>query len=158
MSTGVRLGRDAVFYLNTNSGNFNTPTWTAVPQFSDLNVEAAWDAADANTRESRMKLQAKTLLGAAVSGKLKFDLTDANIATIMAALLSDNVVDVMCLNGPSNTNGAIGYRFEAQVHQANEDQSLGVAIYEDIKFVPYPTANAKQSVKVTAASPVYTAI
>jgi hypothetical protein len=154
--TGVRLGRDAVLYLNT--GTFGSPTWVAIPQFSDLTVGAAWDAADANTRESKMKMKAKTQLEAGVEGKMKFDLTDTNVGTIMDALLSDSVVDVMVLNASNSTNGARGFRFEAQVHRANEDQGLGVAIYEDIMFVPYPTANAKQSVKVTSGAPVFTAI
>lgn len=156
MATPVRLGRDAVFYLNTNT--FSTPTWVAVPQFSDLTVTAEWDQAEASTRESKMKLQAKTLLGAEVGGKLKFDLTDTSIGTIMDALLSDSVVDVMVLNGGSTTNGVRGFRFEGQVHAANEDQGLGVAIFEDLKIKPYPTANAKQSVKVTTGAPVFTTI
>lgn len=156
MSTGYKLGRDSVFYLNTNSGNFNTPTWTAVPQFSDLAVEATWDTAEASTRESRMKFAVKTLLSAAVTGKLRFDLTDSNINTLVQANLLDSAVDIMVLNGTSNTNGAIGFRFEAQVHQSNEDQGLGQVIFEDMKFVPVPTLNPKQSVKVSAGAPVFT--
>lgn len=156
MPTTVRLGRDSVFYLNT--GTFGSPTWAAVPQFSDLNVTAEWDETEASTRESKMKMKAKTLLGAEVGGKLKPDLTDTNIGTILDALLSDAVVDVMVLNAASSVNGARGYRYECQVHSGNEDQGLGVAIFDDIKFKPFPTANAKQTAKVASGAPVFTAI
>lgn len=156
MATTVRLGRDAKLYLNT--ATFGSPTWVALDNVSDLTVTAEWDEVEASTRESKMKLKAKTLLGAEVGGKLKFDLTDANTGTILDALLSDAVVDIMVLNAPSTVTGARGFRYECQVHAANEDQGLGAAIFEDIKFKPYPTANAKQSAKVTAGAPVFTAI
>lgn len=156
MPTGVRLGRDAVFYLNT--ATFGSPTWTAIPQISDLAVTAEWDEVEASTRESKMKLKAKTLLGAEVGAKLKAVPGDTNLGTIIAALFSDAVVDIMVLNGAKDSNGCYGFRFEAQVHSANEDQGLGAAIFDDIKFKPYPTTNAKHSVLVTTGAPVFTAI
>lgn len=156
MPTGVRLGRDAIFYLNTAS--FGSPTWAAIPQVSDLNVTAEWDETEASTRESKMKLKAKTLLGAEVGGKLKNVKGDTNLDTIIDALFTDSVVDIMVLNGAKDTDGARGFRFECQVHSANEDQGLGVAIFDEVKFKPYPTANAKQSVKVVTGAPVFTAI
>jgi len=156
MSTGVSLGRDAKLYLNT--GTFGSPTWAAIDQISDLTVTAEWDEVDASTRESKMKLKAKTLLGAEVGGKLKAVPGNTNLGTIVAALFSDAVVDIMVLNGTSSTNGCYGFRYECQVHAANEDQGLGAAIFDDIKFKPYPTTNAKQSVLVTTGAPVFTAI
>lgn len=156
MATGVKLGRDAVLYYNTAS--FGSPTWTAIPQVSDLSVTAEWDEAEASTRESKMKLKVKTLLGAEVAAKLKVVPSDTALGVIVAALFSDAVVDILVLNGTNATNGCYGFRFECQVHSANEDQGLGNAIFDEVKFKPCPTVNAKQSVLVTTGAPVFTTI
>lgn len=152
--TKVRLGRDAVLYLNTAS--FGSPAWSAVANVSDLAVEAAWNEAEAATRESKVVMAAKTQLPLAVTCKLKFDLTDTSTGTILDALVSDSVVDVMVLNTPSTVNGGRGYRFEAQVFDGSEDQGLGVAVYDAIKFKPYPNGNLPASAKVASGAPVFT--
>jgi hypothetical protein len=155
--TGRRLGRNAKFYLNT--GSDVSPTWSEVPQFSDLTRGAAWDTAEVNTRESAVKMSAKTMVDFSVSGKLKFVPGDANITTIMDALFSgDTIIDIMVLNGPSTTSGCYGVRFQCQVTEGNEDQGLANAIYEDLKFVPTPATLSPYSVKIVAGAPVMTAI
>ena len=153
--TKVRLGRDAKLYINTAS--FGSPTWSAVDNISDLAIEAAWNEAAAPTRESKVEMAAKTQLPLAVTGKMKFDLTDANTGTILDALVSDAVLDIMVLNTPSTVNGGRGYRFECQVFDGSEDQGLGTAIYDAIKFKPYPNSNSPASVKVASGAPVFTA-
>lgn len=155
MPTAYRLGRDAKLYVNTAS--FGSPTWSAIDNVSDLTLTAEWDEAEASTRESKMKLKVKTLAGVEVSGKLKFDLTDTNTGTLLDAMVADTVIDVLVLNGTSATNGARGFRFECQVHAANEDQGLGAVVFEDFKLKPVPSANAKQSAKVASGAPVFTA-
>lgn len=157
MSTAAYLGRNAKFYLNT--GSYGSPTWSEVPNISDLTLNRAWDEGDASTRESAMKQAVKTLLDAAVSGKLKFTIGDSNTTTILDALDSPTTtIDIMCLNGPQTTNGMKGVRYPAQVTQGNEDQGLGVVLYEDIKFMPTPTANPPCTVKVVGSAPVFTAV
>lgn len=155
--TGRRLGRNAKFYLNT--GSDVSPTWSEVPQFSDLMRGLAWDTAEVNSRESAAKMVAKTLGDLAVTGKLKFVVSDSNITTIMDAAYSpDTIIDIMVLNGPSTTTGCYGSRFQCQVTEANEDQGLQNAIYEDLKFMPTPSTLPPYSVKVVAGAPVMTAI
>lgn len=157
MSTAAYLGRNAKLYLNT--GSYGSPTWSEVANISDLTLNRAWDEADVNTRESAMKMGLKTLLDAAVTGKMKFTIGDTNTTTIMDALNSPTTaLDIMALNGPSTTTGMYGVRYPCQVTQGNEDQGLGVALFEDLKFMPTPSANAPCTVKVVAGAPVFTTI
>jgi hypothetical protein len=155
--TGASLGRKAKFYLN-NSGNFASPAWAAIPQFSDLTRSGEWDTTEVNTRESSGKMAIKTLVDLAVSGKLKFVAGDNNIATIMDAFFSpDGFLDIMVLNGDMATPGTYGVRFQCQVTSDNEDRGLTAAVMEDLKFTPTPLGgNAPQSAKVIGSSPVFT--
>lgn len=155
--TGRRMGRNAKFYLNT--GSDVSPTWSEVPQISDLVRGLAWDTAEVNSRETAIKMAAKTLGDLAVTGKLKFVTSDPNIATIMDAAYSpDTIIDIMVLNGPSTTTGCYGSRFQCQVTDCSEDQGLQNAIYEDLKFMPTPSTISPYSVKVVGGAPVMTAI
>lgn len=153
--TGVKLGRNAKFYLNT--GTFGSPTWAEVPQISDLTMTRAWDSAEAATRESAVKMGVKTLVDLAVSGKFKFVIGDTNLTAILDALNSPaSTVDIMVLNASQTTSGAYGVRYECQVMEGNEDQGLGAAIFDELKFMPTPTTNAPCTVKVVAGAPVFT--
>ena len=157
MSTAAYLGRNAKLYLNT--GSYGSPTWSEVANISDLTLNRAWDEAEANSRESSMKMALKTLLDGSVSGKMKFTIGDSNTTTILDALNSPTTaLDIMCLNQSQTTTGAYGLRYPCQVTQGNEDQGLGVALYEDLKFMPTPSTNAPCTVKVVGGAPVFTAI
>jgi len=156
MPTKTQLGVLSKLYVNT--ATFGTPTWSEVPLVGDCALSAEWDWAEALTRFSRMKLGAKTMLGADVKAKLRTDLTDANYTTILNALFTDGIVDIMVLNGSSSTNGVRGVRFESQVISGNEDQGTGVVVFDEVTFKPALTGNAPQSVLVTSGAPVFTAI
>lgn len=155
--TGRSLGRNAKFYLNV--GSDVSPTWSEVPNVSDLTRGVAWDTAEANSRESAAKMIAKTLVDLGVTAKLKFVKGDTNTNTIMDALYSpDTIIDIMVLNGPSTTTGCYGSRFQCQVTEGNEDQGLQNAIYEDLKFMPTPSTLSPYSCKVVGGAVVQTAI
>ncbi len=157
MSTAAYLGRNAKLYLNT--GSYGSPTWLEIANISDLTLNRAWDEAETNSRESAMKMILKTLLDGGISGKMKFTIGDSGTTTIIDALNSPTTtLDVMCLNGPQTTNGVYGLRYPCQVTQGNEDQGLGVALYEDITFKPTPTTNPPCTVKVSGGAPVFTVV
>lgn len=154
--TGVRLGRDAKFYLNT--GTFASPTWSAVDQISDLTRGGTWDEIEASTRESVVKMGVAGMLDTAVTGKLKFVPGDTNQVLIADAFWARTTIDIMVLNGPNTTTGIRGVRFECQVMQNTEDQGLGTAVFGDLKFMPTPTTNSPCSVKVVAGAAVFTSL
>lgn len=155
--TGVSLGRNAKVYLNT--GPFGTPAWAEIPQISDLTQAGAWDSAEASTRESAVKMGVKTLADLSVTCKMKFVPGDTNQATIIDAFFSPTAtVDVMVLNGPQTVPGTYGVRYTAQVSQRDEDQGLGVGVFEGLKFEPTPSANPPSSAKVVGSAPVFTTL
>ena len=153
----MKLGIRAKLYYDT-AANFSTPTWSEITKFRDVTVNAAWDTVDAPDRSSRVKSMAKTLLDLGVSGALKVSDADSGVNAVMTALLSPTAnIGIMVLNGASNTNGARGYRYDAIVTQASEDQGIGNALYLDVNFAPDAfSANQFQSVLVTAGSPAFT--
>lgn len=157
MAAGAKLGLKCKLYLNTAS--FGSPTWTAVACVSDFALNAKWDAGEASTRESRMKLWLKTLLDLGFTGKLRAsDTGDTSYTTISAALLTDAALDIMVLNGDKTTTGVWGFRAACQVHSANEDQGLGAVVFDDIEFKPAPNTDGNySSALVTAGAPVFTA-
>ncbi|HYH63269.1 MAG TPA: hypothetical protein VD866_01080 [Urbifossiella sp.] len=157
MSTpNALLGILAKVYLN--GASFGSPTWTAVSLIGDLKVPAKWDINEVLTRASRLKLKVKTMLDVDITGTLKTDLTDAAYTALYAAMLSDDVVDVMCLTGANTVNGVRGWRFEAQVVNMSQDQGPGAVIFDEFGLIPTPTANPPKSVAVASGAAVFTSI
>ncbi len=152
----VQLGILSTLYYN--SGTFGTPVWVAVGLVGDLQVPAKWDVVELPIRASRVKFKNKTMIDVGITGKLLASGTDAAVLALMAAMLNDDVIDVMALNGTSATNGAKGFRFEAQVVNATEDQGTGVVVFEDFELIPVYTANPPKSVIVTTGAPVFTTL
>ncbi len=157
MAGNAKLGLKCSLLLNTAS--FASPTWAAVTCISDFAMNAKWDAGEASTRASRMKLWLKTMLDLGFSGKLRAsDTGDTSYTTIAAALLTDATVDILVLNGTQTQTGSWGFRAACQVHSANEDQGLGAVVFDDVEFRPAPNADGNHSsALVTAGAPVFTA-
>lgn len=155
MPSNAKLGIKCATYRNT--GTWAAPVWSEVTCIENWTVNPNWGSAEIKSRATRMVLNAKTLMGLTVSGRvLASDSGDANYTAIMAALMNDDTLDVMVLNGNSTANGVTGYRFEAQVFGGSEDQGPDVVVYDEIELKPAFTANKPQSVTVTAGAPVFT--
>ncbi len=152
-----KIGILARAYRNT--GSYNSPAWTAMNGFSDLSVNPAWDKADASTRESRVKGGLKTMVDIAITGKYRVSNTDGNYLALFGAANDDTVLDLLILNGPLDQEGVRGYRMDAQVYSANEDQGLGVALYDEFSFSPYIFDNPpKLAVVGSGGAITYTAL
>jgi hypothetical protein len=156
-SAAAKLGLKCKLYLNT--GTYGSPTWSAVNCVSDFTLSAKWDAGEASTRESRMKLWLKTMLDLGFQAKLRNSNSgDTSYTTIAAALLTDATVDLLVLNADDTTNGAWGFRAACQVHSGNEDQGLGAVVFDDIEFKPAPNTDGNYSSALVAnGAAVFTA-
>lgn len=150
----AKLGILAKLYYRS-AGTYGAPTWTEISLISDLAVNPAWDKADASSRGSRVKKSAKTMLGLEFTGRLKKKPGDASYEAVMNALVSDDVLDVLILDGDKDTENNRGWRCDVQVHSANEDQAMANVLYEDITLEPACTDNEPKAVKV-AAGPTLT--
>lgn len=144
-----KLGINAKVYYRS-AGSHASPTFTAIGLFSDVAVNPTWDEGDASSRASRIKKAAKTQLGLEVTARLKKKPLDAAYEAVMNALVSDDVLDILILDGDSETVGNRGWRFDAQVFSANEDQAMANVLYEDIVLKPACTENEPKAVKVGA--------
>lgn len=138
----VQLACLAKLYFRSG-GNYEAPTWLEANEVMNLTVTPAWDSADANSRAQRTKFSAKTILGLEISGSIKKKPDDAAYEMIMDAMISDAVIDVLCLDGPMDEPGVRGWRADVQVHETPEDQSLGNVLYDDFTLKPYPSQPLK---------------
>lgn len=152
----AKLGINAVVYHN--SGTYGTPVWDVISCVSDLAVNPAWDEADGSSRGSRVKASAKTQLGLEITGKLKVSDTDAGYEVFADALLSDEALDLMILNGDKTANGVRGWRGDFQVFSAVQDQAMANVLYDDIVLKPTVSDNPVKSVLVAAGAPTFGSI
>lgn len=153
----AKTGIKSVLYYNTGE-SYGSPTWTAISCVSDLQLGSNWNAAEGATRASRVVLNAKTQLVLELTGKVRASDTDTVYADLVSAALTDEVLDIMVLDGPKDANGTRGYRFDAHVFGASQDQGLGVVVFTDITIKPAIGDNAPKSVLVTTGAPVFSAI
>ena len=150
------LGILAKLYRNT--GSYGSPTWVSIDLISDLSIKPAWKEGDATTRSSRAELMSKTTLAIPITGKVRVDLTDAGYLAIVALFLSDTPADLLCLDGPSTTNGVTGFRADFHCSELGEEQNKDGVLFRDFKLVPGLGTNLPKSVAVSGAAPVFTAI
>lgn len=147
------IGLNAKAYRNT--GSYGAPTWSEMTLISDMSVNPSWEEADASARESRIKQTVKTLMMLDISGKMKKKPSDANYTALMNAMLSDDVLDLLIMDGDKDTEGNRGWRADFQVFSTNEDQAMGNVLFEEFTLKPSITGNPPKAVLV-AAGPTLT--
>jgi hypothetical protein len=152
-------GLDAGFYVRT-AGNFASPTWTELTDIGDFTQNGAWKTAEVELRSSPATMGVKTTIDIGVSFKMITRPAGGSAAynTVIAALTTRDVIDVMSLNGSNTTNGARGWRYEGQVMSGTEDLGTQAVAMPDIEIKPTVTSNVPQSVVVAAGAPVFTSL
>ena len=136
----MKLGIDATAHIRV-SGNWDTPTWLELDGVSDLDEACDWDKADVIIRRSLVKQGAKTTVDIGISCKILREPGNDGYDAIVAALRTRDTVDLLVLDGGIDQNGSEGVRYIAQVHKGGGSQNTGDALYRDIVFVPYPSAD-----------------
>jgi hypothetical protein len=159
-----RLGVDAKLYFSTAwdsdaETGYDAPTFQEQPRISDLTSDNDWNSAPAGDRGQGMDVTVKTTAKVAITGKIRVDDNDPGYNALCDAYLNrDESMDVMVLNGPSDSNGARGFRGLFACHKLAEPQTMGDALYRDFSLMPLPVdaATPFQSVLVTDGAPVFT--
>lgn len=156
---GAKLAIDGTVNLRL-AGSYGLPTWTELDLARDVQVSPAWDQGEAFSRQTSVKEYAKTMLELGFTLSVKCDPADAAYAAMMAAFASKTAItDMMILDGGATTNGAEGFRFDAAVFSASQDQSVGGVLYRDFEVKPSAfRENPPKSALVTNSVPVFTAI
>jgi hypothetical protein len=152
-------GLEAGFYVRTG-GNFSSPTWTELTDIGDFTQNGAWKTAEVELRSSPAVMGVKTTIDIGVSFKMLSRPSGPSAAynTVIAALTTRDVVDVMTLNGSNTTNGARGWRYEGQVTSGSEDLGTQSVSMPDVEIKPTVTNNVPQSVVVSSGAPVFTSL
>jgi hypothetical protein len=136
-----------------NTGTYGSPTWTEFDLVKDVSFPPAWDIADASSRQTRVKLNAKTMMGCVVGISVRQDDADTGYVAIDDAHYEDTVIDMLVLSGPLTTEGSRGVRMHFIVNKTAEDQSSGAIIYSQYDLLPaFSTEGDPKWIKVGAAS------
>lgn len=154
-----KMAIDAVVLLRL-AGNYNTPTFTELELARDVQITPAWDEAEAFSRETIMKEFAKGLLGLEFTMSVKCAVGDPAYDAMMDSFADrKGVIDMVILDGGQTTNGSEGFRFDAGVFSAGQNQEISGVQYRDFGVKPsaHRTNKAKLAMVVNN-SPVFTAI
>lgn len=144
----MALGIKCKLYYRSE-GSYGSPTWSEISLIENLQVNPTWDEGQADDRSDRVHRVVKTMLGLEITGNLKKKPGNAAYEAVMNALVSDEALDILVMDGDINTVDNRGWRFDAQVFSANEDQGLGVgAVMEAISIKPTDSDNTCKAVLV----------
>lgn len=141
--------------LYYNTGTYGSPTWTEVTAIGDLAINPVWEEADISTRGSRVRSMKKTIMAIEITGTLKKVPGNSVYADFVDALMSDDLVDILVLDGASTANDTRGYRMDVQVFSGNDDQSLAGGGFLELTLKPNQDTNPVKAVLVTGGSPTF---
>lgn len=154
-ASGVKVGIKSKIYRNT--GTYGSPTWTEITLVRDGTLNVPWDLADASTRATRVKLNAKTMLDLTFNCAVRADDADAGAVALFGAAFEDTVIDVLALDGPISTEGSSGVRFHALVNMTSQDQGAGSVVYNTYDLKPGFSTEGYPKYIVTGSSSALTA-
>lgn len=129
--------------LNATNTQFGNPTWTDQLVVKDVKPVYPWDKAEALSRETPLKLYAKTQMDLSFQVVVRADLGNADyIAWVNKAFSRQGTFDLLVLNHKITTPGALGVRGEFLVSMPEEPQEIGGTLYATFDLIPTRTVNA----------------
>lgn len=144
MSDMYRLGILCKFYQNGDGTNWNAPTWNEVAIISDFVVDPQWERQDVQTRESRVKRGASTLVGMEFTGKILVRRSDASYGLFVDSFHAQTPMDILALDGPRTEAGSEGLRLMVDVIKLTDDQGPGIVRFRDFTLAPTLHVNVPQ--------------
>jgi hypothetical protein len=144
------LGIKAKLYYRS-AGSYGSPTWTEIDNIADCTLNFTWDEGAADDRSDAAHRMVKTQFSLDVTGTVKKKIDYAPYEYLADLVISRAVGDFLVLDGPRTTEGHRGFRFDAQLFSATEDQGLAVgAIVGAIVLKPTdsPDDNPVKAAKV----------
>jgi hypothetical protein len=151
----VVRGKDFKLYRNTDSPYDNSPTWSLVPNVRDLTRNVEKSLADASVRGSTFRQQVGTLKDLSLDFQMVYDPADADVIAYEAAFYSDANVETLILDGPIETVGSKGIRFQAQITKFTVNEALeDVGLIDVSIVVGYDSLDPARRVNVAVAGSV----
>jgi hypothetical protein len=148
------IGFYGKFYYRS-SGDYSAPVWSEVAIIDRPQAKFEWDRAEAPTRLTRVKTAVKSMSGFEFTFRLLRRPGNAYYEALVNASLTDEVLDVLILNGDRTADGTRGFRFDGQVFHASEDQALSEVMYHDMLILPTPSDHPFLAVLVQSGELTY---
>ena len=127
------IGLNAKVYRNT--GSWGTPTWVEVTNIQDVSLAMEAGEFAGNTRGSKWKKFARTLLEAGVELNMLHKPGYAGQVAIRNAFLDGTLIDLAIMDGAITTSGNEGLRAEMAVLSYNREEPLeeGLTVSSTVK-------------------------
>ncbi len=152
-----RLGVQCKLYY-MSGGTWGSETWTAIDRIESATLNITWDTALATDRGTGLKVMTKTIVDVNVTGRVKVNEADTAYLAFVAPAITRTSINLLVLNGASNSNGAAGVKGYMHFTTFTESQGMGDVLYRDFTLVPASVDSTTpfKSALVTAGAPVYT--
>ncbi len=129
----VKVGLDGFAYRNT--GTLLSPTWVLMTLVKDITTTLEKGMADLSSRGSGgWRWHKRTLKNFAPEISFIWDNADTNALAILAAFLTDAVVDLLILDNSYIVNGATGPRGQFEVESFPRSEQLEEGMMVNAKF------------------------
>jgi hypothetical protein len=155
----LRLGPNAKLYYAT-SDTWGSETWGECVNVSELTLLAEYVEATGPDRQSGLEAVAKTLARISMTGMIRVNELEASFQALQENfLLRDNPINLLCLNGPKDSDGARGYKGYHHIMQWEEAQNMSNVLFKRFTIKPAIVSVSSfpyKSVVVAAGSPAYT--
>jgi hypothetical protein len=152
----VKKGYNRKLYRETG-GTFGSPTWNLVDNVKDVTAVFPKDQLEASTRaSSKLKEYEPGRGDFSITGMIRVKEDDTDFTAFETAWLADSELDLMILDGANDVTGSRGYRMKMKLFSFDEDSADDGVLFRSFELKPCISSDAKQTVVVTAGSPVYT--
>lgn len=146
--TRIPLGKDAKAYIN--KGTTESPNWLEIEIIRDATLEITKGDTDVTTRGAGgWKEAMATLKEASIDFDAVWDKADECYKILLRSMLFDDIVEMLFLDGPKDTDGSQGLHAMMQVFTFKRDEKLTDALKMDVNVKPCYGAIKPAWVEVT---------
>jgi len=150
---GIKLGAQCKIYRN--SGQWETPAWSALKRVKDNTLTQEAGEIDVSTRDSLYELYAGGMISATVEFQLQFDdgvEATADREALRAAFHSRTPIELAILDDDIDTAGSEGLHADFAVLRFTRNEALKESVVYDISLRPTLSENEPEWLKVEAGA------
>lgn len=148
-ASAIRMGPNAKLYY-ASVDVWGSETWAEFVNVSELTLLAEFVEATGPDRSVGLEAVAKTLARVSITGMIRVNELEASFQAMQANfLLRDTPLNMLCLNGPKNSEGARGFKGYHHILQWEEAQNMQNVLYKRftikpaiVDFTTYPYKSA----------------
>ena len=139
----IRLGLDAKTYRNT--GTYDVPIWTEVPNVKDVTMNLESGEADVSTRANAgWRATVATMKEGTIEFEMLWDTEDAGFTAIKNAYFNNTPIEMAVMDGPIAVPGAQGLRASFSVMSFSRKEALEEALTVSVTLKITHSAHAPE--------------